>query len=422
MPTYDADLHLHSKYSGGTSPRMVIQELARGARRKGLDLVGTGDILHPRWRRHVRRELERDEYGLLRDPRTGVRFVPTVEIEDRDRVHHLVILPSLDAAEDLYEELRPHSPDIEEEGRPRVDLSGAELVDLLKERECLVGPAHAFVPWTSVFKEYDSLSECYGDAVDRVDFVELGLSADSDYADRISELHRYTFLTCSDAHSPYPHRLGREFVRLELEEPSYDAIKAAIRRKPGGRVVLNVGLVPELGKYNRTACARCKRQFTLEEAERLNWRCPECGGRIKKGVRDRVLELADLDEPRHPKHRPPYLRIVPLSELIAKALGLSTVTAKKVNAVWNALVRRFGSEIDVLVEAPPEEVAEVDERVARLLRAFREGSVRIRPGGGGRYGEILVGEEEDGEEGGEEGPRTGGGRVVQRTLDELLRG
>ncbi|WP_456482037.1 TIGR00375 family protein [Methanopyrus sp.] len=410
---YDSDLHVHSRYSGGTSPRMVVREIARGAAKKGLDLVGTGDILHPKWRRHVRRELVEDEHGLLREPKTGVLFVPTVEVEDERRVHHLIILPSLDHAEELYEELSKYSDDIDAEGRPHLHMTGAELADVLKDHDCLLGPAHAFVPWTSVFKEYDSLRECYGDAVDRVDFVELGLSADSDYADRISELHEYTFLTCSDAHSPYPHRLGREFVRFGLEEPSYDALKAAIRRKPGGRVTLNVGLIPELGKYNRTACARCKRQFELEEAERLDWRCPECGGTIKKGVRDRVLELADLDEPEHPSHRPPYLRIVPLAEIIAKALGLSTVTSKKVRAVWSSLVRRFGSEIDVLIEAPIEEVAEVDERVAELLRSFREGTVNIRPGGGGKYGEIITDE-------GSEPEESRGRKTVQRTLDELI--
>ncbi|WP_456484469.1 TIGR00375 family protein [Methanopyrus kandleri] len=410
---YDSDLHLHSQYSGGTSPRMVIQEIARGAAKKGLDLVGTGDILHPKWRRHVRRELVEDEYGLLKEPKTGVLFVPTVEVEDERRVHHLVILPSLDHAEELHGELSKYSDDIDAEGRPHLRMTGAELADLLKDHDCLFGPAHAFVPWTSVFKEYDSLRECYGSAVDRVDFVELGLSADSDYADRISELHEYTFLTCSDAHSPYPHRLGREFVRFELEEPSYDALKAAIRRKPGGRVVLNVGLIPELGKYNRTACARCKRQFELKEAERLNWRCPECGGTIKKGVRDRVLELADLEKPEHPSHRPPYLRIIPLAEIIAKALGLSTITAKKVRAVWNSLVRRFGSEIDVLIETPIEEIAEVDKRVAELLRSFREGTVNIQPGGGGEYGKIITDEESEREE-----PRSH--KPVQRTLDELI--
>ncbi len=395
MPEYDADLHLHSRYSGGTSPRMTIPEIARGAKLKGLDIVGTGDVLHPKWLRHVRRSTVEDEHGLLREKRTGVLFVPTVEVEDENRVHHLIVLPDLDAAEELRSELARYSPDIDEEGRPHVGMSAEELADVLADTEALFGPAHAFVPWTSVFKEYDSLEECYGEYVRRVDFVELGLSADSDYADMISELHRYTFLTCSDAHSPYPHRLGREFVRFELEEPSYDALAAAIRRRGrANRVVLNVGLFPELGKYNRTACARCKRRYGLEEAKALRWKCPECGGRIKKGVYDRVRELADLEEPKHPAHRPPYLHVVPLADIVAKAVGVSSPTAKTVQVVWRRLVDEFGSEIDVLIEVPVERIAEVDERVAELVRAFREGAVEVVPGGGGEYGRIVTGDEE----------------------------
>ena len=33
------------------------------------------------------------------------------------------------------------------------------------------------------------------------------------------------FLTNSDAHSPWPHRLGREFNQIELEDISYTSIK-----------------------------------------------------------------------------------------------------------------------------------------------------------------------------------------------------
>ncbi|NPB02253.1 MAG: TIGR00375 family protein [Methanopyri archaeon] len=418
MPVYDADLHLHSLYSGGTSPRMTVPEMAKGAKLKGLDILGTGDALHPKWIKHVRRSTVEDEYGLLKEKRTGVLFVPTVEVEDENRVHHLVILPDLETAEDLREELARFSPDIDEEGRPHVRMSAEELAEVLSERECLFGPAHAFVPWTSVFKEYDSLRDCYGRYVRNVDFVELGLSADSDYADMISELHDYTFLTCSDAHSPYPHRLGREFVRFELEEPSYDALAAAIRREGGrNRVVLNVGLFPELGKYNRTACARCKTRFDIDEARALRWRCPECGGRIKKGVYDRVRELADLEEPEHPEHRPPYLHVIPLAEMIAKAVGVSSPTAKTVQVVWRRLVDEFGSEINVLIEVPVERIAKVDERVAGVVEAFREGTVRVVPGGGGEYGRILL----EGEEG-PEPPERGRRERRQLTLDDFTGG
>lgn len=57
-------------------------------------------------------------------------------------------------------------------------------------------------------------------------------------------------------------------------------------------MIQNAGLFPEEGKYNRTACSRCYRQYTLEEAGGLGWKCPDDGGKIKKGVRDRARETS----------------------------------------------------------------------------------------------------------------------------------
>lgn len=42
-----ADLHTHSKYSRATSKECVPEYLDLWARRKGLDLIGTGDFTHP---------------------------------------------------------------------------------------------------------------------------------------------------------------------------------------------------------------------------------------------------------------------------------------------------------------------------------------------------------------------------------------
>ena len=102
------------------------------------------------------------------------------------------------------------------------------------------------------------------------------MSADSSYADRIEELRELTFLTNSDAHSPYPIRLAREFNRFQVEDTSFDELKAAIERKRGRRPVLNVGVPPAEGKYNESACIRCYKHYPLTEAIIRKWRCA-CG-------------------------------------------------------------------------------------------------------------------------------------------------
>ena len=183
---------------------------------------------------------------------------------------------------------------------------------------------------------------------------------------------------------------AREFNRFELEDISFGELRMGILRKKGRRPILNVGFFPEEGKYNESACVRCYTHYTLEEAIARKWRC-ECGGVIKKGVKDRVRELADLDKPVHPPHRPPYLHIVPLAEVIRLAFNQSSTHTKSVREEWGKLISHFGSEIAVLIDEPLENVEEVaDERVVRAIKFFREGRLIIEPGGGGKYGVVKL--------------------------------
>ena len=61
-----------------------------------------------------------------------------------------------------------------------------------------------------------TLDECYGG--EKVDFLELGLSADNSYGAAIPDLYDVPFITNSDAHSPDPAKCGREFTRLSLKK------------------------------------------------------------------------------------------------------------------------------------------------------------------------------------------------------------
>ncbi|WP_457750729.1 TIGR00375 family protein [Thermococcus sp.] len=382
----DADLHIHSRYSKAVSKSMTIPNLASHARFKGLKLVGTGDILNSMWERELLESTEKVDEGTYE--RNGIRFLLTAEVEDNRRVHHVLIFPSIETVREIREVLKAHSPDIETEGRPHINLSAAEIADMVNEMGVLIGPAHAFTPWTSLYKEYNNLKEAYNGA--KIHFLELGLSADSEMADMIKAHHRLTYLSNSDAHSPMPHRLGREFNRFEVEEPTFEEIRKAILKRGGRRIVLNAGLDPRLGKYHLTACSRCYAKYSPREARVFNWKCPKCGGRIKKGVRDRILELADTDE--RPKDRPPYIRLAPLAEIISMVIGKGVET-KAVKRVWELFLREFGSEIGVLVDVPVEALAKINEDVAKAVWAYRTGSLIVIPGGGGKYGEIRLPDE-----------------------------
>jgi len=357
MALINADLHIHSKYSMATSSRMDIPTLAVESVRKGIQLVGTGDCLHCKWLDEIKTmpEVSDGIYGM-----GSARFVLTVELEDTNRVHHLLILPDVSKAEELREAVEPTSVNIDTDGRPNVNLSGVEIAELARDVGAMIGPAHAFTPWTAMYAYHDSLGSCYGDMAQYISFVELGLSADTDLADRISELHRLTFLTNSDAHSPWPNKLAREFNRFRMEDITFGELEKAILRQDERGPVMNVGLFPQEGKYHESACIRCFKHFTLRECVMKQWRCT-CGGRIKRGVVDRIEELADITG--HPDHRPPYLHLVPLSEIIMMALGTKSTTTKKVKAEWERLVDEFGSEVTVLLDAQLDSIKGVDPAV-----------------------------------------------------------
>ncbi len=373
---------------------MDLETIAQQAKLKGLAIVGTGDAFHPAWFESIKKSLSKIGEGTFEHPRYRTRFMLTTEVEDRNSVHHLIFFPSTSAVESVREVFAKHSREIDIDGRATLNLSAPEIVDVAVEHGCLVGPSHAFTPWTSMYKEFDSISGCYKDAVGKVSFLELGLSADTDLADRISELSEITFISCSDAHSPWPDKLGREFNRMELEDATWEEVSKAIRREGGRRISLNVGFDPRLGKYHHTACSRCFKQFGFEEAKKLNWKCDVDGGWVKKGVLDRVNELANFPEPKHPSHRPPYLKIAPLAEVVALAISSPDSHSPEVSDVWQKLVMRFGNEIFVLVDAPLESLAEsAGPMFAAVVKAFRDRNLRVVAGGGGQYGRLELPDE-----------------------------
>ena len=386
----NADLHIHSLHSGATSDKMNIKTISLEAPRKGIDVMATGDCLHSGWIKEIKACNVIDDGTFEMN---GTRFILSTEVEGRHRVHHLLYFPCFSAIEDFKEKIKPYSKNLETDGRPNVDLSGEEIASLAKDFDVLVGPAHAFTPYTAIYAYHSSLTDCYGDLTDYVSFVELGLSADSDYADKIQELHRLTFLTNSDCHSPHPVRLAREFNRFEVNDATFDEIKKAILRTGGNKPVLNIGLPPQEGKYNESACISCYTHYSLEEAIRRRWKC-SCGKRIKKGVRDRVEERANFREPEHPDHRPPYLHLIPLTEIITKAVGQHTPFTKTVTRRWEELVSAFENEITILIDADINDITRTTTpAIAEAIQAFREKKIRIIPGGGGKYGTIELPEE-----------------------------
>ncbi len=416
MREYNADLHIHSPYSLGVSPQMTVSNMVEVAKKKGIDVLGTGDVTQPDWLQHLRSSLKQHDGVLSCDT---ITFVPTVEVEDIESIHHLIVMPTLGDVDELRRHLRRHSPNVDHRwgGRPRINLCGEELAGLVRDVGGMIGPAHAFTPFKSIFREgrHDSLRSCYGDETENIWFLELGLSADSEVADHIPELAELTFITSSDAHAPTPDRLGRESVRLRMEAPVFDELKRAFRRENGRQAVMNIGVDPRMGKYYLSFCSYCRRTvvFVQEDSpprfDELNIylsattpddvsllvrsiharrvRCPACGKNIRLGVRDRAVMIG-RGESIHPDHRPPFLHIPPLIELVALALDMKK-SSRRVQQMYEQLVTTLGPEYEVLTQVHIDKIGILDLRVSSIVQAYRDGSVTYCPGGGGRYGKVI---------------------------------
>ena len=409
-----ADLHLHSKYSRATSQRMNVEEIARFAEAKGLTVVGTGDFTHPEWMAELKTHLTEDDdkglYTVKSRPESPIRFMVTGEVSTvfewegkTKKIHHVLLVPSLEVAEQVSERLERFG-DLEADGRPTLSMTAAELVEEVLEVDGWneVIPAHAWTPWFSVFgafSGFDRMEDCYQDMTGKIHALETGLSSDPPMNWRLSSLDRYTLVSNSDSHSPYPWRIGREANIFELKDVDYKSIVDAIRSGDPKRFLFTIETDPAYGKYHWTGHRKCGVSLPPSEAIRLGNICPVCGRPLTKGVEQRVEELADRPEGYKPEGKPSYIRLLPLSEIIAEVLGASSPALKQVWEAYWKLVDAFRDEYTVLIDTPLEELRKVvDERIAQAIVRVREGKVKVIPGYDGVYGRLILEPEEEAEE------------------------
>ena len=384
----NADLHIHGLYSMAVSKQMTPNIIAEQAPLKGIHLLGTADILNQKWINLVKEQLSPTEEGLLQH-NNGTKFILQTEIEDSNRIHQIIYFPSFSKVEEIREKFKTKCKNLDSDGRPKIWLPSEEIAEICSEAECLIGPAHGFTPYFGLYGKFNSYKDCYQDQWRKIKFIELGLSADTLMADQISELHDLTFLSNSDAHSPWPNKMGREFNTFLMKEINFPELALALKREKGRKSILNVGFNPLEGKYHKTRCINCLTFFDPKEAGNFKWKCPNCRKSIKKGVDFRISELAGVGPNIHPDHRPDYKYIVPLSEIIGLALGIKNTWSKGVQKEWLKFVTRFSNEINVLLRTDYEKLEEINPQITEYIQFFREGKIKYVPGGGGVYGQLV---------------------------------
>jgi len=391
MNKYFMDLHVHIGRANNGAPvkitasrDLTFSNIARECKyKKGIDIVGIVDCASPGVIEDISRSMMVGEMKELKDG--GLLYQDKVvvllgsEIETREKSgglsHQIAFFPFFDDIKEFSKRLAKLVTNVSLSSQ-NCKISAQEAFYIINEIGGILIPAHVFTPHKSVYgKCVRRLVKMFTPSTQKkIPAIELGLSADTEIADHLKELSKFTFLTNSDAHS-LP-KIGREYNIVELEKPNFKEVLLALKRVENRNVIANYGLDPKLGRYHRTFCENCNHTATGNPPV---YQCEICGNnKVIKGVFDRIIEIGDNPIAISPAHRPSYFHQVPL-EFVP---GIGKKTLEKIYSY-------FGTEMNVLHQATYQEISQVvGFEIAKNIILARKGLLELSSGGGGKYGRV----------------------------------
>lgn len=416
MP-YVADLHIHSRFSRACSDQLTIPNLAKWANLKGVDLLGTGDFLHPMWLTEIKHYLQDRGDGIFTlkssdDSTKAAKFILTTEVSciysqggKLRRIHTLIFLPSFSYVEKLIQELGKRGVKLASDGRPIMGLSSIELCEIVFNicPKAIIIPAHIWTPWFSLYGSnsgFDFLGECFGKFADSIYAIETGLSSEPAMNWRISDLDNRAILSFSDPHS-LP-RIARECTIFK-GHLSYDELRDDLIND---NLVGTIEFFPEEGKYHYSGHRNCNVVFSPDEVKTKGVTCPVCKKPLTIGVMQRVEDLAirsqkdlklikenGVTKSETFPNRPGFRMLVQLEEIIAESLH-STVSSQKVKDKYLSMVQNIDSELMILTKTPLDLISmAAGEKIAEGVKKVREGDIHIEPGFDNTYGIVKIWDE-----------------------------
>ena len=392
-----ADFHVHIGRSENNKPIKItaarslnFANIAKEcADKKGINVVGIIDCASPYVIEDIENFLktgeayEIEDGGIIYKDKVCIILgseIETSEINDEGKTgsaHNICFFPSLKDIKGFSNEMRNYIKNITLSSQ-RASISAYVLIDIVEKYNGILIPAHCFTPHKSFYGNCtDSLKKIFKEKYNKIPAIELGLSADTFLADKISELETKTFLTNSDAHS-LP-KIAREYNKILVDGISFKEILLALKNEGGRKILCNYGLDPKLGKYHRTYCEVCEKNIKGEAPVK---KCDTCDSRnITMGVYDRIEIIKDKKDTKSPSFRPPYVYQIPLTFI--PGLGGKTI---------DKLLELFKTEMNILHKLEYDDIeAAVGEKIAKNIIASKTGNVSIQEGGGGVYGKISVG-------------------------------
>jgi len=411
--TFIADLHTHSHFSRATSRNLDPEHLALWAQKKGITVVGTGDITHAGWVSELQEKLVEAENGLYRlkpeleemikgeipeSCQGPTRFLLSGEISciykknGRTRkLHHLILMPDIGAASRMHERLS-RIGNLSSDGRPILGLDSKALLEIVLEvsERAFFIPAHIWTPWFSLFGSksgFDSLEECFEDLTPHIYALETGLSSDPPMNRRLSALDNYILVSNSDAHSP--SKLGRE-ANIFDTALDYDHMVRAMSQGDGFQGTIE--FFPEEGKYHLDGHRKCQMRLNPMETNSYKGICPSCGKGLTIGVLHRVADLSDRDVPELSKD---FYSLIPLPEILSELFSCGPST-KKVTSIYEDLLAGLGPELQILMDLPIKDI-EIKGGIllAKAIDRMRRNQVIRLEGYDGEFGIIHLFDESE---------------------------
>src|SRR3989344_3162348 len=393
------DFHIHGPYAQACSRNTTLEKLESSAKIKGVNILGTGDCLHPKWNEAINKELKEDENGILwskgRFPfilQTEICLMYTKAGKGR-RIHYVILFPNKDVVKQVRDALLKRGR-LDYDGRPIFGIDSIEFLDMMRSISTNIEiiPGHAWTSWMGIFGSksgFDSVEECFEERSKYINAIETGLSSSPLMNRRLSRLDRYNLVSFSDAHSYHLHRIGREATIFNCEL-KYKSILGAIRTGDGLSGTIEVD--PKIGKYHEDGHRKCGIHVGYKESKNLSRICPRCKTPMTIGVEYRIEELADREKP---KNVPEFKTLIPLTELIATVYGIKQLQSKKVGDIYNKLINSFSNEYNILLNVPAKNLNEViHHKLTNLILKSREKKLDINPGYDGVYGELILDDKE----------------------------
>nr|WP_223155027.1 endonuclease Q family protein [Alkalibacillus aidingensis] len=384
--TFYTDLHVHigSTYNGNpvkitASSNLTFSNIIHYAHEyKGIDMVGVIDAHSPEVLLEIDQLISQGQLielaeGGVSNGEVTVLLGSEIEIYDHNcsgPIHVLCFLPSLEKMKEFSNWYQSYvkNPNLSSQ---RMYIDAVSLQQKVRSMKGLFIPAHVFTPFKSLYGKgvKSSLTEVLNPEL--IDGVELGLSSDTQMAEQVEELKNYTFLTNSDAHSL--EKIGREYQSLKLLRPTFQELKKALYRFEGREVIANYGMNPLLGKYYTTRCRECDHSLPQYG------KCDYCGStKIIKGVKERISELSNKQVTKN-VDRPPYIHQVPLQYV--PGIGPKTL---------EVLRSHLYHDMYIIHDATYEEIKKLtNPAIARRIYDLRQGRLTVKPGGGGKYGQVI---------------------------------